>query len=109
VDKNVLLNQTVPSGPVDIPGIGTVTVRGMTRYEMQMLGKIEAGDEVKERKILAMTMVDPTMSEGDVEAWQMCSPAGQINRVAMEVNRLSGIGRDAEKEAYKSVRDDAGA
>lgn len=109
MDKSKLINQTLPEADVEIPGVGTVRVRGLTRYEMQMIWKLEAGDEVKERKNLALAMVDPPMSEAEVEAWQKSSPAGQINRVAMEVNRLSGIGRDAEKEAYKSVRDEPDA
>ncbi len=89
---------------VEIEGVGTVTVRGLTRFEFAMLGKKypEAGPE-QERDTLSIAMVDPEMSPAEIEAWQKASPIDEINRVAMEVNRLSGIGKAAEKEAYKST------
>lgn len=91
------------TGTVEIEGVGTVTVRGLTRYEFAMLGKrYPEPCAEQEQATLALTMIDPEMTEDDIAAWQKASPATEINKVATEVNRLSGIGRGAEKEAYKS-------
>lgn len=91
------------AGTVEIDGVGAITVRGMTRYEFMLLNKrfTEPGPE-QERETLAMCMIDPVMTVADVEQWQRVSPAVEINAVAMEINRLSGIGPGADKEAYKS-------
>lgn len=92
------------TGTVEIDGVGTITVRGMTRFEFMMLNKKfgEPGPE-QERETLAMCMIDPAMTPDDVKQWQMASPAVEINMVAAEINRLSGIGKGADKEAYKSA------
>lgn len=101
----LLANRVIGNtGEVEIEGVGTVTVRGLTRYEFAMLGKKypEAGAE-QEQETLALAMVDPPMTVAEVAEWQRSSPATEINEVATEINRLSGIGRAAEKEAYKST------
>lgn len=92
------------TGTVEIEGVGTVTVRGLTRFEFMMLNKKygDPGPE-QERETLAMCMVQPAMTVAEVEMWQKVSPATEINLVASEINRLSGIGKGADKEAYKSA------
>jgi hypothetical protein len=110
MDKSKLLANRVPEGTVDIPGVGTITVRGLSRQEMKDLEEWQGKDHmVWERKTLALCMVDPPMTEGDIAAWQAGSPATEINDVAMKVNELSGISKNASKEAYKSDGDDPGA
>ena len=108
MDKAKLLQRAgaTETEGIEIPGVGVVTVRGLTRYEFLLVQKRADGDPNKaERITLATCMVDPEMTEKDVEEWQKVSPPAEINAVAMVVNRLSGIGPDAPKEAYKSIRD----
>lgn len=83
---------------VEIEGVGTVTVRALSRHEMIQGGKLE-DSMAQERYILSKAMVDPPMGEHDVAAWQKCSPPGEINAVAMKVNELSGIGQGADKSS----------
>lgn len=108
MDKSQLISQSVPEGTVDIPGVGEIRIRGLSRYELLLAGKID-DTLLMERKLLSMAMLDPKMTEKDVEAWQKASPAGQIAPVVAEVNRLSGVSRQAEKEAYKRLRDEPDA
>lgn len=100
VDKKTLLTDRVAgrTADVEIEGVGTVTVRALSRHEMLQGGKLD-DTEAQERYILARAMVDPPMGEHDVAAWQKCSPPGEINAVAMKVNELSGIGKGAEKRS----------
>jgi len=108
VDKIALMTERLPRDEVDIPGLGTVTVRGLSRYELLLAGKAGTDDLVaSERRLVSMGMVDPEMSEDDVAAWQKCSPAGEIAPVVLKINELSGITREASKEAYKSLRDES--
>ncbi|SCG38246.1 hypothetical protein [Micromonospora zamorensis] len=108
MDKTKLTAQTLPSGTVEVEGVGEVHVRGLSRFELLLAGKV-GGDDVAlmERKMLSFAMTDPEMTEKDVEAWQKTSPAGQIAPVVAKVNELSGVSRGASKEAYKSLREES--
>jgi hypothetical protein len=106
MDKSKLIADrvTATTGEVEIPGVGTVKIRALSRWEMMQASK-KAGDDplIQERYILACAMLDPVMGEDDVAAWQKSSVPGEINEVAKAVNKLSGIGPDSAKEQYKSV------
>lgn len=81
---------------VEIDGIGSISVRGLSRYEMVQAGKIE--DPVhQERFILSKAMMDPKLTEDEVGQWQEGSPPNEINEVATKINELSGIGQGAGK------------
>lgn len=109
MDKSALTAPRLPEADVEIPGVGTVRVRGLSRFELLLAGKTGGDDTAAmERKMLSFAMVDPDLSEKDVEAWQKASPAGEIAPVVAAVNELSGVGRESAKEAYKSVRDESG-
>lgn len=99
MDKSALLADRVSdkTAEVEIEGVGTVTVRALSRWEMIQGGKLE--DLAQERFILSKAMIDPPMGEHDVAEWQKCSPPGEINKVATVVNQLSGIGQGADKSS----------
>jgi hypothetical protein len=106
MDKSALTAPRVPTGEVEIPGVGTITVRGLTRFELLLAGKTGGDDAaLMERKMLAFAMVDPEMSEKDVEAWQKASPAGEMMPVVNLVNRLSGVGQGADKSGVPEAGD----
>lgn len=110
MDKEALFAPRLPEDDVEIPGIGTVRVRGLSRHEMLTAGRLESkGVEAMERYMLHCGMVDPAIGEDDAARWQKVSPAGEIMPVVAKINELSGIGPGAQKEAYKSVRDEPDA
>lgn len=90
---------------ITIEGVGTITVRGLTRHEF-IIGQRLSDDMMKqERYLLSRCMVDPQMNEDDVAAWQKASGPGEINQVSLLVNRLSGIAQGADKSSVPEVRD----
>jgi hypothetical protein len=105
--KNALLapRAGVETEDVEIPGVGVVTVRGLSRYEFALSAKgpREHDDLAQERFIIAAALVEPRMTEVEVEAWQKSSPPNEINSVALAINRLSGIGKDAAKSGVSDV------
>lgn len=110
MDKSALLTERLPRGEVEIEGVGTVVVRGLSRYELLLAGKSANGDVLAaERRTLAMGMVDPEMTEADVEQWQKSSPAGEIMPVMQKINDLSGVTKQAQREAYAAFREEPGA
>lgn len=96
--KNALLTDRVTGNHavVELDGVGPVTVRGLTRYEMVLAGKI-TNELEQEQFILSTAMVDPQLTRDEVATWQRVSPPGEINEVATKVNELSGIGKGASK------------
>jgi hypothetical protein len=105
--KARLLKPRVPEGTVELDGLGTIRVRGLSRGEVFMTQQAK-GVEAMECKILALGMVDPQMTEDEVRQWQANSPAGEMEPVADKIRELSGLNRGAEKEAVQTFRDGSG-
>lgn len=85
-------------------GAGSVVVRSLSRAEVLLCTKLnEQGPARMEQRQLSLAMIDPELTEAEVEQWQ-ATPGSfrDIQRVVDVVNRMSGIGRDAQKESYKS-------
>lgn len=109
MDKELLFKPALPEAEVDIPGKGSVRVRALSRYEVMLLQKSASEDkELFERKALAMALVDPAMSEADVERWMRVTPFGDLNLVTMKISELSGLlDQNAVKEAIKTFREES--
>jgi hypothetical protein len=106
MDKSKLTASRLNQAAVDLE-VGTITVRGLSRYELLLAGKLadDKGVAVMEQHMLSMAMVDPEMSTKDVEAWQKASPAGEIMPVVALVNQLSGVGQGADKSRVQEAGD----
>jgi hypothetical protein len=82
---------TLPSGK-------TVRVRGLSRYELMLTGKGTDDNALIERRNVAVCLVQPSMTEKQVEAWQKNSTAGGDFRALSEkIRDLSGLGEGAGK------------
>lgn len=105
--KARLLTPRVPEGTVELEGIGTVRVRGLSRGEVYMTQQAK-GVEAMERKILALGLLDPPMTEAEVGEWQRNSPAGEMEPVAEKIRQLSGLTTGADKAAVQTFRGGSG-
>lgn len=105
MDKNALTASRLPTDQIEIPGVGAITVRGLSRFELLLAGKLadDKGTASMEQHMLSMAMVDPEMSVKDVEAWQKASPAGEMAPIVALVNRLSGVGQGADKSGLSEA------
>lgn len=105
VDKERLFKPRLPEADVDVEGLGTVRVRGLSRIEALSVQKA-TGAEAMERKMLALAMVDPELTEAEVGRWQKASTAGEIEPVTDKVSELSGMTQGAAKKAYEEFESD---
>lgn len=101
----------LPEDTVDVPGMGTVLVRGLSRGEVFMMQKARADGGIKteeawERRMLSLAMLDPTMSEDEVGTWQHVSPAGEMEPVGEKIRELSALNEGADKSDLPEIRDD---
>jgi hypothetical protein len=105
----------LPEDDVEVPNMGTVRVRGLSREEVFETQKAK-DTQAHERKILHLGMIDPPMTEGQAGVWQKVSPGGEIEPVIDKIRELSGLDEGADKselsrdggESRDRVRDDAG-
>lgn len=96
IDKAKLLEaRELPEEEVDLPNVGKVIVRALTRGEV--LGAKDNTGVVVEHKVLCKAMVDPTISEAEARRWMAAAPAGEFNLVMETVRRLSGLDEGAAK------------
>lgn len=95
----------MPEGEVEIPGKGTVRVRGLSRYEVMLMRKATDGVDsidgsralVIEQAMLSMAMVEPPATKEEVAAWQKVAMAGELEPIVNKVQELSGMLDDAPK------------
>ncbi len=104
IDRERFLKAAVPEAEVDIPGEGTVRVRGLTRTEVLGLQGLASDQAALERRIIALGLVDPELSAADVDAWYDTAPAGHTDLIVNKVSDLSGITEGAAKSGVPAVR-----
>jgi hypothetical protein len=104
VDKTALLGQKFGYEDVEIPGVGMVRIRALTRSEAIKIQGEELIAEIMECKLLALAMVEPKMTEEEIQEWQDTSPAGQMQPVVKAILKASGMVEEVTREAYDDFR-----
>lgn len=96
-NKNALMALHLPTGEVELEGVGSVLVRGLSRFEGTAVQAL--GDDRQKQDTLALHygMVDPEMTQEEVIAWRKAGAVMEVETVARKINKLSGIGQDAAK------------
>lgn len=108
MDKDLLFKPRLPEDDVELDGVGTVRVRGLTAGEAVMIAEVK-GLDAKNRKTLALGVVDPELTEADAGRWVKAAPAGEIEKVSKRIAQLSGMFDAAPKAAYAQFEDSEGA
>lgn len=112
--KERLFKPRLPESEVEVPGIGTVRVRGLSRAEVMVMRKATDTEQldgpralVIERKMIAAGMVDPILTESEVGRWQAASAAGELEPVTARITELSGLAEDAPKSGLSADGDES--
>lgn len=105
MDKADLLVRRLMAEPVDIPGVGTVQVRGLSHGEILDLRDKGLEPRDLELTMVALAMVDPELSTDEVREWAYASPGGELDIVTRRIRELSGLGSGAQKSGGESVDD----
>jgi hypothetical protein len=104
VNKQSLLSARTVEHEVEIPGVGTVKVRALTREEALAVRNQEMTVAEMEQKLLAAAMLEPQLTVKEVAMWQRNSPAGELEPVVNKIVEISGLAVEAAKEAMKTFR-----
>lgn len=83
----------------ELPGVGTIRIRGLSRGEFLTAQKRFGDDMAKQEQfVLSRCVIKPEgVTEAVVARWQKGSHIGEINKLAMYINNMSGIGKGADK------------
>jgi hypothetical protein len=101
--EELLANRGLPEDVVEVPELGgAVRVRGLSRKEFLRLNEGDDGYDFEDRA-LAAGMLEPKLTIEEVSQLRDLSPGMELQEVVMKINELSGVGKDAAKEAYKSL------
>lgn len=110
LDKEKLLaaRAATPHGmeedDVDVPGYGTVRVRGLNRLETMGIQRIEDTAE-RERHMIACGLVEPTFTLAEAETWQrVTTGGGELETVTRRIGELSKLVEGADKSDGARVR-----
>lgn len=108
-DKALLFKPRLPEDEVEIPGLGTVRVRALSRAEV--VDELKAGDESVpfECRLVALAMVEPTLTVDEVAEWRRVSLPDEVEAVTRKINDLSGLTKESAKDAYKEFEADPDA
>lgn len=109
MDKSVLLADRLPRGEVEVPGVGTVALRALSRYELVLAGKGTEDSALIEARLLSYTLLDPQLSVDEVRQWQRSAPSGEVGLVVDKMRELSGLGEGADKSSVSGPGDEPGA
>lgn len=93
----------------EIEGIGTVLLRGLSRWESIELSKLENDRQRQDNLAVSFGLVEPQMAEHEVMAWRKAGSVMEIEMVARKINELSGIGKDAAKSGVSGDGAEPGA
>lgn len=105
VNKEDLFKVALPEDEVEVEGLGTFKVRGLTRAEVLLVrqGKKETDFVGMECALLVHGLVEPKLTAAEVAQWQRSRPSSEVQLVSDRIAQLSGLTQTAPKEAYKST------
>ncbi len=100
IDKALLLKGRLGEEEVEVPGLGSVRIRGLSRIEvmeMQDLGRVDA-----EVYLFHHGLVEPALTEDEARLALEAAPGGELQPIADALFALSGLAAAAVKEAVQS-------
>lgn len=103
IDKSALLKPRIPEAEVEVPGVGALRVRGLSRQEVLDLQQFTKDEVALERKVLVLGLVEPQLTEDEVAQWHAAATQDEVAAVVDAIRGLSGLKDGAPKEAYKSL------
>lgn len=112
MDKKKLLKARPLEAEVDVPDVGTIKVRALTRADVLAIADAQRnadrlGDRAYfEQLMLASALVDPALTADEVAEWQAVAPSKVIGTVVDAVTSLAALTPDAAKDMFKEMQSD---
>lgn len=111
-DKAALLggDATFETAEHEIPGLGVVTVRALSRAEQRRIYSLHEANPndvgPAENFMVSRALEDPKLTAEDVEQWAKGPNGRHIEGLVSKINELSGIEEGAAGEATERFPDE---
>lgn len=89
ISKEVFLKGHLPEDTIEVPEIGTIRIRALSRAEALASTELVAGE--REAQVLAWGLADPAITKEEAQQWRETTMPGVVNAVAYEILVLSGM------------------
>ncbi len=106
ISKADLLKARVGERVHEIEGVGQVKYRGLTRGEAVGLQGRKMSAAEMDRKLLAVAVLDPKLTEAEWAEVADAVPAGLLESLSQAIAEASGMRVEDAKAAYAQFRDD---
>jgi hypothetical protein len=104
IDKETLLKPRLPEAVVEIPGLGEVRIRGLSRTQVQSVLALHEVDPGRSDPLfLSYGLVDPSLTEEEATLLLNSTPVMELQPVFDKIKAISGLEEGAEKAAIKSL------
>lgn len=104
ISKEDLLRQAVGQHTFTIDGVGEVRYRGLTRGEAVALQGKKMDAAAMDRRLLALAVVEPKLTEDEWQEVSDAVPAGLLEPLSQAIAEASGMRQVDAKEAYAQFR-----
>jgi hypothetical protein len=84
---------------VDIPGVGTITIRGVTRAEA-FATRSATTEQDAEVQLIAAAVLHPALTVADAHRWCEVASAGEVEAVVRAILQESGLNPGAQNAAF---------
>lgn len=105
IEKDVFLKPVLPEREVDLPGLGTVRVRALSRSEAVGLAVHKNDVRKLECQIIRCGLVDPVLTDAEMVGWYAEAPSGLVDLLIAAIDSLSGMSDGAPKSGVPGVRE----
>lgn len=107
IDKELFLKARIPERVVDIPDVGEVRLRGLTRAEAKRVQELlqPESKEDADAVMLSLCMVQPEISPSEAAAWLEEASLQEASLLLAACLDLSGLTEEAAKKTYEQFRD----
>jgi hypothetical protein len=100
IEKQNLLKPRLAEEDYHVDGVGDIRIRALSWEECSVFQKwTKDGKDPAEvyRRVLALALVDPSLTEADATVWMGNSPAGEIETLVAHILTRSGLVEGAQK------------
>lgn len=98
MDKAALLRPHLAEVDVELPAGGVVRVRALSRAEVFRMQALQNEPGALDARMLAAALVDPELTEEEVEQWRAAAPNDEVDAVSDAILEVSGLKEGADRK-----------
>jgi hypothetical protein len=104
--KAALFTVSLPVEDYELPDVGTIKIRGLSRREAV---RLDNAPDAAARDVIIFRagIVEPALTENEIRRMMDARPAGELEDLSRRIAELSRLLPGADQEQYKSVRDES--